>query len=148
MLWADRLRETSRAKQVRRTFLTRDLLVQTPLPDSGVKMSRSKLTYWQRRRLHDQLKAATEARVYRRALAVLELDRGRPAAEIAEMLGVTRQSIYNWADDFARDPDPESLADDPRGGRPRLLDEPAEGLLRSLMRQSPQEFGHPDTDWS
>ena len=111
-------------------------------------MSRFRLTYWRRRRLHDQLKAATEVRMYRRALALLELDRGRSAAEIADMLRVTRQSVYNWAADFARDPAPESLADDPRGGRPRLLAEPAERHLRSLMKQAPQEFGYPDTDWT
>jgi transposase len=111
-------------------------------------MSRFKLTYWQRRRLRDQLKAASEVRVYRRALALLELDRGRSAAEVADPLRVTRQSVYNWAADFARDPAPESLADDPRSGRPRLLAEPAERLLRSLMEQPPQEFGYPDTDWT
>jgi hypothetical protein len=58
-------------------------------------MSRFRLTYWQRRRLLGQLKAVTDARPYRRTLAVLELDRGRSAAEVAEMLGVTRQSVYN-----------------------------------------------------
>jgi hypothetical protein len=39
-------------------------------------MSRLKLTYWQRRRLRRQLKEAADARLYRRTLAVLELDRG------------------------------------------------------------------------
>ena len=60
-------------------------------------MSRLKLTYRQRRRLRRQLKAATDARLYRRTLAVLELDRGRSAADIADMLGVTRQTVHNWA---------------------------------------------------
>jgi transposase len=77
-------------------------------------MSRFKLTYWQRRRLLGQLKMTAEARRYRRTLAVLELDRGRPAAEVTEMLGVTRQSVYNWADAFAREHAPSSLADAPR----------------------------------
>src|SRR4051794_18821305 len=111
-------------------------------------MSRFRLTYWQRRRLLGQLKTTAEARTYRRTLAVLELDRGRSAAEVAEMLGVTRQSVYNWAAAFAREHGPSSLEDDPRSGRPRLLTEPTEWSLRSLMPQSPQELGYPDTDWT
>ena len=68
-------------------------------------MSRFKLKPWQRRCLRQQLRTARDARTYRRTLAVLELDRGRSAADIADMLGVTRQSVHNWAADFARDLD-------------------------------------------
>ncbi len=76
-------------------------------------MSQLKLKHWQRRRLFQQLKATSDARTYRRTLALLELDRGRSAAEIAAMLGVTRQSIHNWAADFASEPDPSVLRDNP-----------------------------------
>src|SRR3954453_11341060 len=100
-------------------------------------MSRLKLTHWQRRRLRQQLKSTSDARTYRRTLAVLELDRGRSAADIAAMLGVTRQSVHNWAAAFARAPDPAVLRDDDRSGRPPLLDEQAERLLPSLMGRSP-----------
>jgi transposase len=108
-------------------------------------MSRLKLTYWQRRRLRRQLKEATDARLYRRTLAVLELDRGRSAADIADMLGVTRQSVSNWATASAHDLDPSALADRDRSGRPRLLTEDIEDLLRSLLASSPQHFGHQAT---
>jgi transposase len=49
-----------------------------------------------------------KARTYRSTLTVLELDRSRSAAEVAEMLGVTRQSVYNWAAAFAREHAPSS----------------------------------------
>ena len=111
-------------------------------------MSRFKLTYGQRRCLLGQLKTTAEARTYRRTLAVLELDRGRSTAEVAEMLGVTRQSVSNWAAAFARGPAPSSLEDDPRSGRPRLLTEPTQWFLRSLMKQSPQEHGYPGANWT
>lgn len=111
-------------------------------------MSQFKLTPWQRRRLRRQLKSAHDARTYRRTLAVLELDRGRPAADIAAMLGMTRQSVHNWAAAFARESDPADLADRPRSGRPPELFEEAETALRSLLPRSPQEFGYPDTDWT
>src|SRR5438270_6685548 len=111
-------------------------------------MSRLELTHWQRRRLHQQLKSTSDARTYRRTLAVLELDRGRSAADIAGMLGVTRQSVHNWAAAFAHDPDPLTLRDEDRSGRPALLAEQTDGLLPSLMGQSPQDLGYPHTDWT
>jgi hypothetical protein len=65
-------------------------------------MSQLKLKHRERRRLRQQLKAASDPRTYRRILAVLELDRGRSAIDIAAMLGVTRQSVHNWAAAFPR----------------------------------------------
>jgi transposase len=79
---------------------------------------------------------------------VLELDRGRSVADIAEMLGVTRQSVHNWAAAFVRESDPSALTDDYRQGRPRLLTEDAEDLLRLLLTCSPQDLGYPATDWT
>jgi transposase len=111
-------------------------------------MSRLKLTYWQRRRLRQQLKTISDAHTYRRTLAVLEYDRGRSAAEIAAMLGVTRQSVHNWAAAFALDPDPAALRDGDRSGRPPLLAKKSEVLLPSLMGQSPQDLGYPHTNWT
>jgi transposase len=111
-------------------------------------MSQLKLTPWQRRRLSQQLKATSDARTYRRTLALLELDRGRSAADIAAMLGVTRQSVHNWAADFACEPDPTVLRDAPRSGRPPFLDEGPEGVLPSLMDRSPGDFGYPHADWT
>ena len=56
-------------------------------------MSQLRLTSRQRACLRRQLLETRDARLYRRTLAILELDRGRAAAEIADMLGVTRQSV-------------------------------------------------------
>ena len=95
------------------------------------EMSQLQLKHWERRRLRQQLKAASDARTYRRILAVLELDRGRSAIDIAAMLGVTRQSVHNWAAAFAREPNPSALADEDRSGRPDLLDDQADGHLPS-----------------
>src|SRR5271165_5793899 len=80
-------------------------------------MSRLNLTSWQRRRLRRQLAETRDARVFRRTLAVLEFDHGRCAADIARMLGVTRQSIYDWVEVYTQDHDPASLEDE--GGRGR-----------------------------
>jgi transposase len=111
-------------------------------------MSRSKLKHWQRRRLRQQLKETSDVRTYRRTLAVLELDRGRSATDIAAMLGVTRQTVHNWSAAFAREPDLSVLSDEDRSGRPPVLAEQAEGLLPSLLGRSPQDLGYPHTDWT
>ena len=79
---------------------------------------------------------------------MLELDRGRSATDVAAMLGVTRQSVHNWAAAFAHEPDPLTLRDEDRSGRPALLAEQTGGLLPSLMGQSPQDLGYPHTDWT
>ena len=100
------------------------------------------------RRLTRERDRSADARVYRRTLAVLELDRGRPAADIAAMLGVTRQSVHNWAATFAGDADPAALADRHRSGRPPVLFEQTDCALRSLMPRSPQDLGYPDTGWT
>jgi len=100
-------------------------------------MSRLALDDRQRSRLQRQLKAASDARLYLSTLAVLELDRGRSAAEIAEMLGVTRQSVYNWAAAYAASGDPSALADLDRCGRPPRLTEGAQHLLRAVFDGSP-----------
>ncbi len=102
--------------------------------------SQLRLTRRQRSRLRRQLDMATDTRLYRRTLAVLELDRGRSAAEVAEMLGVTRQSVHNWAKLCTRDFDPSDLEDRDRSGRPTILTAEADEFLRSLLIRSPQEW--------
>jgi transposase len=111
-------------------------------------MSQLQLTSYQRRRLRRQLAQARDARLYRRTLAVLEFDRGRSPADIASALGVSRQSVYNWADAYASARDPAALADADRPGRPPLLAGDADGLLRRLLGCSPQDLGYPATTWT
>ena len=111
-------------------------------------MSRLNLTAWQRHRLRRQLKQTLDARLLRRTLAVLELDQGRSAADVARMLGVTRQSIYNWVGAYAQGHDPEALQDEGGRGRHPSLDEDDERLLQSLLALSPQDLGCPHVSWT
>jgi len=110
-------------------------------------MDRSKLSSRQRRRLRQLLREATDVRLYRRVLAVLEFDGGKTAAEIARMLDVTRQSVYNWVDAFAEAGDPAALTDSGREGRPRLLEEYGDALSE-LLATSPQDLGLPHVGWT
>jgi putative transposase len=40
----------------------------------------------------------TSARLFRRATALLELNRGKTLSAVAETLGVSRQSVLRWRD--------------------------------------------------
>src|SRR3954454_6621908 len=112
------------------------------------RMSHLDLTSWQRHRLRRQLSATEDVRLFRRTLAVLEFDHGRPAADIARMLGVTRQTVYNWVEAYTRTGAPAALEDHRGRGSLPLLDEDAEHFLESLLAVSPQELDYPHVSWT
>lgn len=111
-------------------------------------MSETKLGAGKRRRIRDQLRCTRDARLYRRLLAVLEYDRGESVSDIAELLGVSRQSIYNWIELAHECDDVVALHDAPRSGRPARADEVFDTLLRTLLMLSPERFGYHATYWT
>jgi transposase len=111
-------------------------------------MSQLELTSWQRHRLRRQLAGTEDVRLFRRTLAVLELDHGRSVADIARMLGVTRQTVYNWVEAYAGEHDPAALEDRRGHSYQPVLDEDAEHLLEALLGLSPQDVGYPHTSWT
>src|SRR5262245_26679980 len=112
------------------------------------RMSQLNLTSWQRHRLRRQLAATKDVGLFRRTLAVLEFDHGRPAADIARMLGVTRQTVYNWVEVYSDSCDPAALEDERGRAYHPVLDEDAEHLLEALLALSPQELGCPHVSWT
>ncbi len=77
-----------------------------------------------------------------------EFDYGRSAADLARMLGVTRQTVYDWIEAYTQDHDPASLEDQPGRGRQPLLDEDQEHLLEAILALSPQDLGYPHANWT
>src|SRR5262245_19728222 len=106
------------------------------------------LTARQRRRLQRQLETTPDARLYRRTLAVLEVARGRPAAEVARTLGVTPRSVYYWLRAYADGRDPAALRDAPRPGRPGLWTAEGRECLRASLGRSPQDLGYAAAGWT
>jgi transposase len=84
----------------------------------------------------------------RRALALLALDEGQSVAEVAELLGVTRQSIYNWRHAYETSSRPECLLDRYGLGRPSLWTPRLEQLLREGLQERPDDFGYPGMNWT
>jgi transposase len=111
-------------------------------------MDRFTVTSWQRRRLERQLRAAGGVPVYRRTAALLDLARGRSAAEVARTLGVSRQSVYNWAAAYTAGHDPLALADADRSGRPTLWSDELRAALRDGLGRPPDRLGYPAVGWT
>ncbi len=106
------------------------------------------LTWRQRHGLMKQLKETPNAHVYRRTLAILEVSRGQSIAQVAQALGVTRQSVYPWVAGYAPAHDPTTLQDEPRPGRPSLWSEDHQALLQFLRHCTPDEFGYFAVNWT
>lgn len=112
-------------------------------------MSRLSLTSSQRRRLQRQLHHTHAAHLYRRTLALLEVSRGQPVAQVAQSLGVTRRSIYYWIEHYREAFDPTALVDDDRPGRPSLWTEDLTALLRTLLvDHTPDQLGYSAVEWT
>jgi transposase len=112
-------------------------------------MDRLSFTGWQRRRLERQLREARDAALYRRTLALLEVARGKSIAEVAGMLGVSRQSIYNWAVAYAAaGHDPAGLADGDRAGRPTVWTDDLRVTLSAALGRPPDCLGYPAVNWT
>jgi transposase len=111
-------------------------------------MSLVQLTPAQRRKLLAQLRQAGRASDYRRLLAVLELDQGRSVAQVADLLRVTRQSVYNWASAFAARLAPDALLGHYGIGRPASWTDQLRALLLASLEQRPDELGYAAVNWT
>ena len=75
---------------------------------------------------------------YKRALALLELDRGRTFIEVAEMVGVVHQTPSTWAKKY-KEAGLEFLTDKPRAGRPSVIDGLQRAKITALACSDPPE---------
>jgi transposase len=92
-----------------------------------------------------------EAKALRRAQALLWLDQGESLGAVATRLDVTRQTVYNWVNNFhARRPAAlrDRLADGFRSGRPPTVKERIDPLLEAVLPQDPWALGYRSTVWT
>lgn len=83
-------------------------------------------------------KGRLPASTYKRALALLELDRGRTFTEVAQIVGVTVQTASIWADKY-RQIGLDFLTDKPRPGRPPVYDATKQAKVTALACSDPPE---------
>jgi transposase len=109
--------------------------------------------------LPDRLRGELEGLVARtplaqelsRALALLWIADGRPVVEVAELLRVSRQSVYNWVDRFERRDGQDlrsRLLDAPRSGRPATASGVIDPLIAAVIDEDPRDLGYRSTNWT
>lgn len=92
-----------------------------------------------------------DARQALRAYALLWLDDGDCVPETATRLGVSRQSIYNWAHALHErmdGPVTARLADGARTGRPRTAHGVIDPLIEMVIDCDPRDLGYGSTLWT
>jgi transposase len=109
-----------------------------------------RLTSRDRERLADLARSSRNARETRRALALLDLDAGEPAARVARRFQVGRSTVYEWAARWADTARPRDrrLRDAARSGRPPDTREAVEEALAELMPTPPTEHGYRHPAWT
>ena len=88
---------------------------------------------------HTYLKELTRkgqipARTYRRAFALLELNRGQTYTAVAQAVGVTKQAVSIWAENGL-----VFLTDKPKSGRPKKITSVDEAKIIALACSDPPE---------
>ncbi|NEP84836.1 MAG: helix-turn-helix domain containing protein [Okeania sp. SIO3B3] len=75
-------------------------------------------------------------RTYKRATALLELNRGRTFKAVAETLGMTHQTVSIWAKRYQAK-GLAGLDDNPRSGRPPVIDGAQRAKITALACSEP-----------
>ena len=78
------------------------------------------------------------AKLYRRALALLELDRGKTYTEVSKTLQVTSVTLSGWAAKYLEN-GLGVLQDQPRSGRPIEIDGKQRAKITALACSTPPE---------
>ena len=83
-------------------------------------------------------KSELSAKVYRRALGLLELDRGQTYTAVSKILKVTIPTLSGWATKY-QESGLQVLQDQPREGRPIEIDGEQRAKITALACSEPPE---------
>ena len=102
-----------------------------------MKKQHVQLTLTDREELEELLsKGDQQAKTYRRALGLLELDRGKTYTAVAQTLQVTLPTLSHWASGY-QESGLRVLADQPRSGRPLEIDGTQRAKITALACSPP-----------
>jgi transposase len=105
----------------------------------------------QRGELQDIVSHTPAAKERCRAQALLWIADGSDVAEVAELLQVSRQTVYNWLSRFQGRAEWDlraRLLDAPHPGRPRAASGTIDELVAAVIDGDPREFGYHATVWT
>jgi transposase len=109
------------------------------------------LTYDERSELESALFRDISSKEFQRAQAILLIDEGTSIPEVADLLRVSRQTVYNWVARFQSRrsrPVPQRLSDAPRDGRPATISDIIDDLLDEIIDTDPRIYGYRSTVWT
>lgn len=101
-----------------------------------------------RHQLAKALKQATEVRIYKRLRAVWLVATGRAVKEVAQSIGVSFQSIYNWVNWYLQNHSAAILSDAPRAGRPLVAQGITTARIKREFGRDPLRLGYKTTIWT
>lgn len=81
-------------------------------------------------------KGQLPARVFKRATALLELNRGQTLCSVSRSLQVSYQTVAQWRDNYQAS-GLQALEDKPRRGRPVLIDGKSRAQITALACSTP-----------
>jgi Transposase and inactivated derivatives len=99
-------------------------------------------------RLTKALKRVTDARLFQRVQAVLWVAQGDTISEVAELMSVRGQTVYNWLQRYLACHQVAALADAPRSGRPVTAPQITATHILQSLRCNPLRLGYRTTVWS
>ena len=105
----------------------------------------------QRGELQDIVSHTPVAKERCRAQALLWIADGADVAEVAELVQVSRQTVYNWLSRFQGRAELDlraRLLDAPRLGRPRTAGGTLDELVAAVIDGDPRDFGYHATVWT
>lgn len=86
-------------------------------------------------------KGEKPVKLYKRALALLELDRGKTYTSVAETVGVHQVTVSTWAGNYKQE-GLQCLQDKPRSGRPIEFDGAVRAKITALAcSEAPEGYG-------
>jgi transposase len=101
-----------------------------------------------RHHLAQALKHVTMVRAYKRLQAVRLVATGRAVKEVAQIVGVSGQTIYNWVNCYLRKHVVATLFDALRTGRPRVAPGITAARIKREFGRDPLRLGYQATVWT
>lgn len=94
------------------------------------------------------MKSAEDKRTFQRVQAVLLVAEGRTIKEVAEIAGVSQQTLYNWLSRYLDQHQVTALEEAPRSGRPLTAPRLTAARILRELRREPLRLGYPTTVWT
>ena len=114
-------------------------------------MALLQLSAQEQQELRQIVRQAGDAKIVKRAQALLWLHQGESLTTVAQRQEVSRQTLYNWVRSFQETPaEPvrQRLQERARSGRPPAKGDTVAELIAEVQDQDPSQFGYLSPVWT